>query len=93
MSADTLPVLRLASGRRVVFRYTSYEAVVLEVSTGGSFTGAVLVVGDPDNAAYEWVHIEAEGVVAHSDAGYGMPAVALRDGLIAALGLPEGGAR
>lgn len=39
------------------------------------------VVGDPDNASYEWV-IRRGDEIKHSDAGYGMPEVALRDALI-----------
>ncbi|CAD0363797.1 hypothetical protein VDR70_008230 [Xanthomonas campestris pv. campestris] len=45
------------------------------------------VIGDMANASYEWV-IEAHGqVLAHSNDGYGDTSIALRDGLIAFLGL------
>jgi hypothetical protein len=43
---------------------------------------------------YEWVEIDTwtapeSRVVRYSDAGYGVSAAALRDGLIAAEGMPE----
>lgn len=46
------------------------------------------VIGDPGSAAYEWV-IRRDDQWEHSDAGYGTPAIALRDGLIAYYGLPD----
>lgn len=43
----------------------------------------VLVVGDPNNASYEWVILSDNCITAHSDSGYGQATVALRDGLVA----------
>ncbi len=40
----------------------------------------VKVIGDPENGAYEWC-IEREGGLTFSDSGYGLPEIALRDGL------------
>ena len=41
----------------------------------------VKVVGNPENGAYEWL-IQRDDRIVHSDCGYGMSAIALRDGLI-----------
>lgn len=57
----------------------------------------VYVIGDPDNATYEWAIVDGAGMVtAHSDNGYGESARALRAGLralraglIEALGMPS----
>jgi hypothetical protein len=50
------------------------------------------VFGDPENATYEWAIVDAHGnVQSYSNKGYGDSTIALRDGLIEALGLPEGG--
>jgi len=47
------------------------------------------VIGDRANATYEWV-IEVYGkILAHSNDGYGVSSIALRDGLIAYHGLGE----
>lgn len=49
----------------------------------------VIVVGDPNNGSYDW-GIERRGLVEqHSDVGYGIADVALRDGLIAYYGPPK----
>jgi hypothetical protein len=48
----------------------------------------ILVIGDPDNGAYEWAIERSGNIERHSDAGYGIADVALRDGLIAYYGLP-----
>lgn len=41
----------------------------------------VIVIGDPNNASYEWAIIIDDRVTSHSDAGYGQASIALRDGL------------
>lgn len=65
---------------KVQFRYTRNEEQIFEIPCG--IDDAVIVVGDPDNAAYEWViHRFGVGVLAHSDDAYGAAEVALRDGL------------
>lgn len=45
----------------------------------------ILVIGDPDNGAYEWVKLHANKVKASSDCGYGISEIALRDALNEAL--------
>lgn len=53
---------------------------------------SIEVFGDPENASYEWRLVDEAGLVEqHSDCGYGLPAIALRDGLIAFYGLPQHG--
>lgn len=47
---------------------------------GGS--AEVLVIGDGESAAYEWVIVRGGEVDQHSDDAYGQPAAALRDGLV-----------
>lgn len=72
---------------KLIFKYTGACHAVKTVSVG--LDGRVGVVGDPDNAAYEWVVVSADSVLNHSNCAYGSPEIALRDGLIAALGLPD----
>lgn len=51
--------------------------------------GEVLeVFGDPDSACYEWLLRAGDTVLKHSDCGYGIPGIALRDGLLAYYGQP-----
>ena len=48
------------------------------------------VFGEPDAASYEWRLVRDNGLVEqHSNVGYGVPAIALRDGLCAYIGPPE----
>jgi len=69
------------------FKYTDNKATILTIPVGiGDF---VQVVGDPENASYEWTISTPNGVREHSDNGYGIPEVALRDGLIAYFGMPD----
>jgi|GEM_PF-6470061 len=44
----------------------------------------LLIVGDPDSGGYEWVILVSGKVQSHSNDGYGISEVALRDGLIEA---------
>lgn len=44
----------------------------------------LLIVGDPDCGGYEWVILTSGKVQSHSNDGYGISEVALRDGLIEA---------
>lgn len=47
------------------------------------------IIGDPHNACYEWLlRSESAGVIRHSDCGYGIPGIALRDGLLSYYGPP-----
>jgi len=73
---------------RIQFKYSANRTVVHTVECG--MYDAVLVVGDPENAAYEWVVMKGGVVDAHSDSAYGSPEIALRDGLIHLLGMPRG---
>lgn len=66
------------------FKYSANRTVVHSLEVEADY--AVLVVGDPDNAAYEWVIVKNGEVVEHSDSAYGMWVAALRDGLAAYLG-------
>jgi hypothetical protein len=76
------------SCRALYFGFTINKEVLYSLKVGMS-EDCVEVVGDPDNGCYEWIIRTLEGVLEHSDCGYGMPSVALRDGLIAYYGLPE----
>lgn len=49
----------------------------------------LVILGDAANASYEWVIEECGKIVAHSNDGYGVFSVALRDGLIAYHGLGD----
>lgn len=49
----------------------------------------IVIVGDPANGCYEWMLRSGKRVERHSDMGYGEPALAMRDGLIAYYGLPD----
>lgn len=73
--------------RKPNFKYTRNETTVNSIHCG--MVDAVEVVGDPDNAAYEWVIMRNGSPAEHSDCAYGSPEVALRDGLIAYLGEPQ----
>lgn len=48
---------------------------------------SIEVVGDPDNASYEWVVRRADEIK-HSDVGYGHSSIALRDALVEYYGVP-----
>lgn len=84
-------VAELAMVKRIRFSYTPNEGLRTFHTIGVGSQDTVEVVGDGDNASYEWVIRTPSGVAQHSDCGYGMPEVALRDGLIAYLGLPSRG--
>lgn len=68
-----------ARAQRVVLHYTQNVRTLHTIDVDMDVT--VEVFGDPENGAYEWL-IRRLGVVEmHSDAGYGICAIALRDGL------------
>jgi hypothetical protein len=73
---------------RLRLRYTK-AAKVLHSIPGDGYEDFVEVVGDPGTASYEWLIRRGDQVLEHSDCGYGMAAIALRDGLIKHLGPPE----
>ncbi|MFA7345708.1 MAG: hypothetical protein WC003_15520 [Terrimicrobiaceae bacterium] len=60
-------------------KYSHFESVFFYVPIWGD--EAVGVVGDGDNAAYEWFHVKGRDLWV-SDAGYGDTNVALRDALL-----------
>ncbi|MFA6309949.1 MAG: hypothetical protein WCV99_00650 [Sterolibacterium sp.] len=62
------------------FRYTTNRQTVHVIPAG--MDDRVEVVGDPESGCYEWVIYTPAGVREHSDAAYGSPEMALRDGLI-----------
>ena len=44
----------------------------------------LFVIGDPDNGSYEWMIVGPGDVICgHSDEGYGIPSIALMNGLVA----------
>lgn len=69
------------------FKYTG-DAVIL-MSIDVDMGAEVLIVGQPQNAAYEWVIVNHGKIESHSDCGYGQKTIALRDGLIAYHGPQE----
>ena len=65
-----------------VMRYTDHRHLTLiHRIDGDSGEDSIEVVGDPDNASYEWV-VRCGDEIKHSDCGYGMASIALRDALI-----------
>ena len=62
------------------------EAIKLDLSSGMTAE----VFGDPESATYEWRLVRDDGMVEqHSDCGYGIPSIALRDALVAFYGPPS----
>lgn len=69
-------------------KYSTPVKVLYEVPVDMKVT--LLVIGDPDNAAYEWVLVRDDGsVISFSNQGCGSSSFSLRDGLIAYHGLPN----
>lgn len=64
-----------------VFHYTGDAEVLMSVDV--DMDAEVVIVGQPQNGAYEWVIVNHGKVESHSDCGYGQRSIALRDGLIA----------
>lgn len=76
----------LVTGARPLFEFTVPWSESMVIHSLSVMDDLLVVVGDPHNASYEWVVISPEGhVKAHSNAGYGISVVALRDGLNEAL--------
>jgi hypothetical protein len=73
----------------VGFKYTGDAKVLMSVDV--DMDAELLIVGQPENGAYEWVIVNHGAVERHSDCGYGQKSIALRDGLIAFHG-PKGDA-
>jgi hypothetical protein len=76
----TLPAALLRAIERAdrFLEYTEPRAIYYAVQLDG--TNYAGVFGDGDNAAYEWFVWEG-GKLTHSNQGYGMSEVALRDAL------------
>jgi hypothetical protein len=74
---------------RPQFHYTNVRKTLH--SLPAEMDDLIEVVGDPDNGCYEWIIRTPAGIERHSDEGYGIPLVALRDALIAYYGLPDEG--
>lgn len=63
----------------VEFKYTRNVAEVMRLDLEGA--DVLVIRGEPDMAAYEWVLIKGGDAVANSNEGYGWSLAALRDGL------------
>jgi len=63
------------------FRRTAntHLKVIYSIAADAGFW--VDVIGDPDNGFYEWIIREGDRVTEHSEEGYVIPSIALRDGL------------
>lgn len=77
----------LRAARFMPFHHTRIEAVVMSLPLEHECSAHV--IGDPENAAYEFVILAGDQIVECSNDGYGSPLVALRDALIAHCGMPE----
>ncbi|MBA6062150.1 MULTISPECIES: hypothetical protein [Pseudomonas] len=72
----------------LALKYTTDVKTLMTVECDSGFS--VEVFGDGANGSYEWRLVDEAGLVEqHSDCGYGIPAIALRDGLIAYYGTPR----
>jgi hypothetical protein len=68
-------------------RYSAPVKIIRQLDVDAD--ARILVIGDGNVGAYEWA-IEKDGSVEqHSDLGYGIADIALRDGLITYFGLPQ----
>lgn len=67
---------------RLELRYTDPSHLSRIHHLDGDSPGdSIEVVGDPDNASYEWV-VRRGDELKHSDVGYGQSSIALRDALV-----------
>lgn len=71
-------------GARPDFKYSAPWGACRIIHEHECMGTRMLVVGDPDNGGYEWVILISGKVADHSNDGYGISEVALRDGLIEA---------
>ncbi|WP_397384719.1 hypothetical protein [Prosthecobacter sp.] len=78
------PTVPQISGAHPRFKYSAPWSECRIIHEHNCMGTRLLVVGDPDNGCYEWVIITSSKVAAHSNDGYGISEVALRDGLIEA---------
>lgn len=72
----------------LALNYTTDVKTLMTVECDSGFS--IEVFGDEANGSYEWRLVDEGGLVEqHSNCGYGIPAIALRDGLIAYYGTPR----
>lgn len=87
MSVNYSPTEASTAAKRLRLDYTRIEHECYRVEFDSKHQ--LVVIGDLDNACYEWA-IEASGtIIANSNCGYGETSIALRDGLIAFHGLGD----
>lgn len=67
--------------RRLAMEYTDPTCLRTVYDISVDFSVNVMVVGDPENGAYEWL-IKRDTHLVHSNSGYGCADIALRDGLM-----------
>lgn len=85
--AHAIEALNKPAFRMPHFKYTGLARVLTSVDV--DMDAEVVIVGQPENGAYEWVIVNHGKVEKHSDCGYGQKSIALRDGLIAFHGNPR----
>lgn len=71
-------------GARPQFKYSAPWSECRIIHEHDCMGTRLLIVGDPDCGGYEWVILISGKVESHSNDGYGISEVALRDGLIEA---------
>lgn len=64
---------------RSKFKFSDVNSIVLRLELEAD--DFLYVVGDRDNGSYEFVILRGDDVVDFSDCGYGIPNIALREGL------------
>jgi len=88
VSANRVVITDATRAKYPQFKYSrvTHELCIVDVDVASE----VVIVGDPNNGCYEWL-IRTRGVIeTYSDVAYGDSSIALRDGLIAYHGLPQG---
>lgn len=78
------PAVPQIVGARPRFKYSAPWSECRIIHEHSCMGTRLLIVGDPDCGGYEWVILISGKVAAHSNDGYGISEVALRDGLIEA---------
>lgn len=73
--------------REQVFGWTRIDTVLMSLPLEAGHVA--YIVGDPENAAYEFAILDGVQVVECSNVGYGYTLAALRDALIAHCGMPQ----
>jgi hypothetical protein len=78
------PTVPQISGAHPRFKYSAQWSECRIIHEHNCMGTRLLIVGDPDCGGYEWVILTSGKVESHSNDGYGISEVALRDGLIKA---------